>query len=98
MSVSPPPHGHTPARARARMLLPARVASKLADHQPQDCEIARPHRAGPAARPRRRGDRIRAVLLRLPTALLARRGSTSAGDCPMPAARPTLRARAGMMV
>src|SRR5262245_45465211 len=35
------------------------IDQSRADHQPQDREGARPHRAAAAARPRRRGDRVR---------------------------------------
>src|SRR5258707_15325686 len=41
-------------------------------HQPEDREGARPHRATKTARPRHRGDRIAAILLRCISPLLAR--------------------------
>src|SRR5262245_28722340 len=35
------------------------IYERPADHQPQDCQGPRPYRPAPAARPRRRGDRVK---------------------------------------
>ena len=64
--TSPTSTGARPAtsiassRARSRPILPVQAADQVrAGHQPQDRQGARPRRAAHAARPRRRGDRMK---------------------------------------
>src|SRR5215468_10017871 len=56
------PDGYAPMVAAFRQglrKLPVQRATSRADHQPQDRQGARHHRASDAARPCRRGDRMR---------------------------------------
>jgi ABC-type uncharacterized transport system substrate-binding protein len=52
-------HRTDPCRRQAGRPAGAAIHEGRADHQPQDREGARPHRSAAAARPRRRGDRVK---------------------------------------